>query len=111
MVIGYSFALPCNRILMDKFMSNKINESELFKEIKKLKLTDTPETIYLCASVVKKEFRRQGLATKAFVKMIDKITSNEKKKPILFAWAYSKEGGKLARKIAEITELKLKERK
>ena len=29
MVIGYSFALPCNRILMDKFMSNKRDTDEM----------------------------------------------------------------------------------
>ncbi|MFA5856312.1 MAG: GNAT family N-acetyltransferase [Candidatus Pacearchaeota archaeon] len=107
-MVGYTFMLPCNRILMDCFLSKKINEAELFEEIKKMKLKDTPETIYLCAAVLKEEFRGKGLATTAFVKAINKIIQNGKNKPILFYWKYSEEGGKLSQRVAKFTGLELK---
>ncbi|PIN79957.1 hypothetical protein COV11_04925, partial [Candidatus Woesearchaeota archaeon CG10_big_fil_rev_8_21_14_0_10_30_7] len=34
-LIGFSFILPCNKELMDDFLSKKINEAQLYKEIKK----------------------------------------------------------------------------
>ncbi|MDE1849072.1 MAG: hypothetical protein KGH55_03510, partial [Nanoarchaeota archaeon] len=100
-VIGYAFLLPCNRTLMNEFVSRQINEADLFKRIKKIKNIgdNIPETLYLCASVIKNGFRHKGLATEAFVKMINKITENGRYRPILFAWAYSKKGGKLVNKI------------
>ena len=109
-IIGYAFALPCNKKLMKDFLSKKISEKELFEQIKNTKIKK-PEAIYLCASVVKKEFRRRGLATSAFVKIINKIIYNIKTKPILFYWGYSKEGERLAEKVANLTGLKLRARK
>ena len=110
-IIGYSLLLPCNRTLMDNFVKKKINEAGLFEGIKMVKLDGIPETIYLCASIVKEDFRKRGLATSAFIKVINKITHNGKEKPILFYWKYSREGGRLVKKVAEITDLELRVRK
>jgi hypothetical protein len=110
-IIGYAFLLPCNDILMERFTSGKINEAELFENIKKIKVNDPPDSMYLCASVIEKDFRGKGLATSAFVKTISKVMSNKKERPVLFYWEYSKEGTKLAKRIAKITDLELRKRK
>lgn len=107
-LIGYAFILPCNKKIMDEFLVKNINEAELFEKIKKVKLKEIPETIYLCAAVVKKEYRGKGLAKAAFVKAIMNITHNLKGKPILFYWGYSKEGIILSKKIAELSDLELR---
>jgi hypothetical protein len=109
-IIGYVFRLPCNATLMNEFITKKIDEATLIAKIKKSKIPKSPDAIYLCASIVKKEFRGKGLATIASVKMISKIINKSKVKPCLFYWEYSKEGGKLDRRIANETGLKLYKR-
>lgn len=107
-VIGYSFAFPSNKKEMGEFISGKINEATLFERIRELRFKGCPEAIYLCASVVKKEFRRKGLASMASIKIINKIIGKSKSRPIIFYWGYSKEGDKLAHNISRITELELR---
>ncbi len=106
-IIGYSFVLPCNKKLMEDFLEKRINEAELFEEIKKLKFNGCPEAIYLFASLIDKNFRRRGLSITAFLRIINVVTHNLESKPILFCWGYSEEGLKLAKKIAKITGLGL----
>ncbi|MFA5174366.1 MAG: GNAT family N-acetyltransferase [Candidatus Pacearchaeota archaeon] len=108
-VIGYAFMLPCNKRLMASFLSKKINEAEMFEDIKKLDLNKRPETIYLCASVLREDYRGKGLATTAFIKAINRITKNTYN-PILFYWKYSEEGRSLLKRVAKLTNLELKER-
>ncbi len=108
-IIGYVFMLPCNKRLMEDFVTKKIDEATLFEGIKKMKLDGVPETIYLCASIVKEEFRGKGLATAAFVKAINYVTHNLRSKPTLFYWRYSKEGEKLAKRV-EMSGLELRVR-
>ena len=109
-IIGYAFLLPCTRALMDKFLSKNINEATLLESIKKKSTSDSPETIYLCASIFKEQYRKQGLATLAFKKMIDKLTPNGNYKPVLFYWGYSEAVKRLAEKVAKITDLELRAR-
>jgi len=108
-VIGFTFILPATKLLMKKFIMHKINEEQLFKKVQNLINFKNFETLYLCSAFIKPEFRGKGLATKGFTKSIKKITKN-KQKPTLFYWAYSKEGNKLALKIAKLTKLKIKKR-
>jgi len=110
-LIGYTFLLPCNKKLMLDFISKKINEAELFEGIKKIKIKDIPETIYLCASIIKEEFRGRGLSATAAIKTINKVTNNLREKPILFFWGYSENGKKVSKKIAKLTGLEVKKRK
>lgn len=110
-IIGYAFMLPANKEIMQEFILKKINEKTLFEKIKILDLNQPPETIYLCASIVKKEFRNKNLATMAFIKIINKITNNLKVKSVLFYDPYTNEGNKLTLKIAKLTKLKLIKRK
>lgn len=110
-VIGYAFMLPCNKKLMNDFLEKRITEAALFEEIKALNPSKPPETIYLCSSIIKKEYQGRGLATTAFVKAISKITKKSKTKPVLFYEGYSEEGEKVARKVATMTGLELRARK
>ena len=110
-IIGFAFMLPCTKYLMDLFISIKINERELFERIKKIKFDKELEVLYLCSTVIKKEFRKKGLATEASLKLINKLTNNLDKRPILFYENYSKEGETIANKLANKTGLKLLSRK
>ncbi|MBI2449638.1 GNAT family N-acetyltransferase [Candidatus Pacearchaeota archaeon] len=109
-VIGFTLILPCNKVIMNQFLNKKINESELFEQIKKSINYDNFDTIYLCSVFIAPKYRKHGLASQAFVKSINKIIQNRKVKPILFYWAYSNEGKKLIHKIADIAKLELRER-
>jgi hypothetical protein len=107
-VIGFSFILPCSKKLMDKFVSKKINEAQLFDSIKKLDFEI--ECIYLCAVIIKPEFRGEGLGSKATLKSISGFAAKMNKKPILFYWAYSKEGDSLAKRVSRESGFNLKKR-
>lgn len=109
-IIGFAFMLPCNKILMQDFISGKISEAKLVEGIKSLKLKNPSQTIYLCSSILDEEYRGKGLATLAFIKSIDKVTSNKKHKPILFYWGYSEEGKRLVERIANLTGLEVRSR-
>ena len=108
-VIGFVFFLPCSKKLMKEFISNKINEEELFEKIKSSPRSF--ETIYLCAAFIKAEFRKKGLVLEASLKLINQIIKQHKVKPVLFYWPYSEEGRKLALKIIEQTNLKVEIKK
>ncbi len=109
-LIGFSLVYPCKREIMDKFVSKKINEAELFGMLKESELNRKPETIYFCSVFVKPEFRGRGLALKSLTKSIKSIF-NLKSKPPLFYWAYSQEGDALSKKLATLLNLPLYKRK
>ena len=106
-IIGFSFAIPTNKKIMNMFLNSKITERELFEKVKTSEIQDIPEAIYLCSAVIKKEYQQKGLAITAFTKTIGNILSSSKEKPVLFYEPYSIEGDKLAKKIAITTHLKL----
>ena len=109
-IIGFTFIVPGNKKIMNDFLDEKINENELFEMVKSNISYDNFYTIYLCSAFIKNEFRRKNLALNGFIKSIDKLLGKVKKKPILFIWAYTKEGERLGEKIAKITKLKLKKK-
>jgi hypothetical protein len=103
--------LPSNKSIMNQFLERKITEAEFFDKIKEIKWIGCPEAIYLCAGFIKSKFRRKGLIFTATIKSLNKVTQNLKYKPVLFYWAYTKEGEKLAEKVSSATGLKLLKRK
>lgn len=107
--VGSAFIVPCSRKTMNLFLSRKLTESELF-EIVKDEDIENPECLYLCSAIIKKKYRRRGLAFLAFVKLIERIVSSKKIKPVIFAWNYSKEGKNLTRKIMKEFSLEFRER-
>ncbi len=106
-IIGFTLIIPCNKQLMEQFLSKRVSESQLFKKIKESVTYDNFETIYLCSAFVKPAFRQKGLAHKAYVMSIEKIIKKRGIKPILFYWEFSEGGRKLASKVAQITKFKL----
>lgn len=109
-IIGCTFIVPCNKGIMNKFLSNKINENQLFEEVKKNVNYDNFDTIYLCSSFIKPEFRGKGLAIQGRIKSIKKIIRKRKIKPILFYDAWTPEGDKSCKKVAEILNFKIRKR-
>lgn len=110
-LIGFTFIIPCNKLIMDGFLKGEISEKTLFEKVKKSITYDNFDTIYLCSTFVKPEFRRKGLALKAGIKSIRKIMGKRRIKPILFYWGYSKEGKKGVLKLAKVLGLKIKGKK
>ena len=106
-IIGSVFMLPCNKDLMTKFLTNKINENQLMEGIKKDFHPTDFECIYLCSSFIKPEYRGKGLSVEARIKTIKKVIGKRKVKPILFYEPYTKEGEMSCRKVAEKLGFKL----
>ena len=109
-IIGNTFILPCNKELMNKFLFKEINENQLFEEIKKKINYNNFDTIYLCSSFIKPEYRGKGLAIQGRIKSIKKIIGKRKIKPILFYDAWTPEGDKSCKKVAEILGFEIKKR-
>ena len=90
--VAWILILPTTKILMEQFISKKINERELYK---KTPIHKKYDSIYLCSALVLPEHRGRGLAKKMMIKA---ITSVQKDHPVqaLFYWAFSAKGKKLA---------------
>lgn len=106
-IIGFTWVLPCSKELMNQFLEKKLNEFELFERIKQRTRKEKIESIYLCSSIIEKDFQNRGLATKGFVKSIKLITKNKHSNITLFYWPFSKEGKALAEKVAKLTNFEL----
>ena len=105
-VIGFALMLPCDRKIMDDFLSKRINEFQLLERVKKDVVYEKFETIYLADAFIEPEYRRKGLILSGFVdsiKKLMKINGNIQ----LFSWGYSKEGEKLAYRIGEKLGMKV----
>lgn len=107
-VIGSTFIIPCNKELMKKFLTKKISEKDLFEEVKKKITYKNFDTIYLCSSFLKEEYRGRGLAIEGRIKSIKKILQGRRIKPILFSWAQTKEGKKSVKRTASLLRYELK---
>ncbi len=109
--IGFTFIVPCNVGIMERFLSNKITERELFDECKNKITYDNFDAIYLCSSFIKKKYRGRGLAIQGRIKSINKIIGGRKIKPILFSWPQTIEGGKSVKRTAQELGFHLKLKK
>ena len=107
-IIEFTFVVPCNKSIMNRFLSNDLTEKELFEEVK-LKINyDNFDTIYLCSSFIEKGYRGRGLAVKGRIMSIKTRIGNRKINPILFSWPQTKEGEKSVRRTASVLGLELK---
>lgn len=95
-LVAWIVVVPTISELMNKFISGEITERELFNLTEPQKSYDA---LYLCSSFVLPEYRRKGYAIELFLKAIKDISQN--KKIQLFAWPFSKEGQKLAKKLKQ----------
>jgi len=105
--VCWILVIPTTLDLMNKFLKNKITESELF-ELTPIKAKY--EAIYLCSAMVLPEYRSKGIAKKLTIKAIESIKKDHPIKA-LFVWAFSKEGEGLAENVALKTGLLLSKKK
>jgi hypothetical protein len=97
---------PTSLDLMNQFLSEQINERQLFDLTNK---EDNNEVVYLCSAIVLPEFRNQGLALKLTIQAIEALQLSY---PIRVAlvWPFSDNGFRLAEKAAEACGLSLRAR-
>jgi hypothetical protein len=97
---------PTSLDLMNQFVSEQINERQLFDLTNK---EDSNEVVYLCSAIVLPEFRNQGLALKFTIQAIEALQLSY---PIRVAlvWPFSDNGLRLAEKAAEACGLSLRAR-
>ena len=94
---------PTSLDLMNQFVSEQINERQLFDLTNK---EDNNEVVYLCSAIVLPEFRNQGLALKLTIQAIEALQLSY---PIRVAlvWPFSDSGLRMAEKAAEACSLTL----
>lgn len=109
-VIGSTFVFITKEKHMSEFLTGGINERELFQRVRE-EYPFRPETVYICSAVVLPEYRRMGLALSALVKSVEKIVELYQFTPVLFYWAYSPEGQRLAEKLGDTMKLQVLKRK
>ncbi|MGB7623710.1 MAG: GNAT family N-acetyltransferase [Terriglobia bacterium] len=103
---AWVLVIPTTRPLMERFVSKRITEQELLEETP---LRGRYDALYLCSALVLPEYRGRGVARRLVSKAIKSI---QKQHPIryLFYWAFSREGERLATRIAEDFALPLRQR-
>lgn len=103
--------IPTISELMEKFLSGKISEQELFEQTKPDPDGNREkfDCIYLCSASVLPEYRNKGLAKKLTIAAIQSIQKDFQIKT-LFVWPFTKEGNALAEKIAEEVGMELKKK-
>jgi hypothetical protein len=104
--VCWILCIPTTLDLMNQFINKKISERELYELTP---LNAKYEAIYMCSALLLEEFRGKGIAQGLAIKAIEGIQLGHSIKA-LFLWAFSKEGEKLAEKIAGLTGLPLYKR-
>ncbi len=95
--------IPTTKLLMQQFLENQITEKELFENTP---LGIVYDAVYLCSAMTLEEYRLKGITKNLCTEAIENI---KKDNPIssLFVWSFSKEGERIAEKIAAKTQLSL----
>ena len=101
--VCWILCIPTTLDLMSKFIDQKISERELYELTP---LNTKYEAIYLCSALLLEEFRGKGIAQKLAVQALENIKTDHNIK-VLFFWAFSKEGEKLAEKLSGLMGLPL----
>jgi len=104
--VCWILCIPTTLDLMSKFIDQKISERELYELTP---LNTKYEAIYLCSALLLEEFRGKGIAQTLALKAIESIKIDHSIKALFF-WAFSKEGEKLAEKVAGLIGLPLYKR-
>jgi len=108
-IIGSFYCLITSKKLMYDFLSGKINENELL--LKSIE-NKSYEAIYLCSTIIKKEYRKKRLTYKSNVLLIQSVIEKfQMKSPYVFYWPFSEKGKNCAKKITGDLNLELLERK
>ncbi len=104
--VAWILLIPTTLELMNQFLQYEISEKELFEMTP---MHGEYEAIYLCSALVLERYRRQGVAQTLAINAIEKI---KKSHPIkaLFVWAFSFEGARRSKAIAQEVAMPLFER-
>lgn len=104
--VAWLLVIPTTTELMEQFISEEINEKELY-ELTPLNAQYT--TIYLCSALVLPEYQRKGIIRTLAEKAISDIRKDH---PItaLFTWPFTKEGELASDNISALTGLPLYKR-
>ena len=101
--VAWLLLIPTSEKIMRDFLSDVINEKQLFELTK----SGLPfETVYLCSALVLPEYRRKGIIRKLLKEALENIMSQHNIHT-LFVWAFSEEGLSTAKTIAEELQLPL----
>lgn len=109
-IIGFSLIIPSNHKILDDFVSNKINEREMFERTKNLNIYRDVDALYLASAFIKEKYRGKGFSQQAQTKVIQKVSRMIGKKPVLYFWGYSEKGKKSCLAVAKTLGLNIKER-
>ncbi|MFM2206412.1 MAG: hypothetical protein RL213_387 [Bacteroidota bacterium] len=99
--------IPCTLDSMHRFLRKEINEKELLDHASRGGML---EAVYLCSALVLPEYRKQGRAERVTLQAIRHLKEDFSLKA-LFVWPFSKEGDRLAHRIARNLQLPLYERR
>ncbi|HLN71954.1 MAG: hypothetical protein ACM3O8_01430 [Methylococcaceae bacterium] len=104
--VVWLLVIPTTMEIMHRFLNKEISEKELF-ELTPMNVKY--EALYLCSALVLEEYRRKGITQQL---LLDTIAAIKEDYPLkcLFVWPFTKEGDKLAEKIAQLTGMPLYKR-
>jgi len=104
--VCWILCIPTTLDLMTQFINKEISERELYELTP---LNTKYESIYLCSALLLEEFRGKGIAQRLGINAIENIKIAHSIKALFF-WSFSKEGEKLADKVAGLMGLPLYKR-
>ncbi|MFH1146033.1 MAG: hypothetical protein V1707_03680 [bacterium] len=87
--VGWIVTVPTTKELANCFLEGQLTEKELFDKTQPQAIY---EALYLCAAITVPEYRRQGIATELFKRVVRSIPLVAK--PLLFAWPTTELGEK-----------------
>jgi GNAT superfamily N-acetyltransferase len=104
--VVWLLVIPTTTALMHRFLIKEISEKELF-ELTPLNIKY--DALYLCSALVLEEYRRKGITLRLLLEAIEAIKRDHPLES-LFVWPFTKEGNKLAEKVAQLTQMPLYKR-
>jgi GNAT superfamily N-acetyltransferase len=104
--VVWLLVIPTTIALMDRFLNKEISEKKLF-DLTPLHVKY--EALYLCSALTLEEYRRKGITQQLLLDAIEAIKRDHPLK-CLFVWPFTKEGDKLAEKVAQLTGMPLYKR-
>ncbi|MCK9292555.1 MAG: GNAT family N-acetyltransferase [archaeon] len=106
-IIGFVTLLPCSKKLMNDFLSKKINEAELVKNIDENINLDNFDTLFLTAAYIDPNYRKKGIIKKTYKDMI-RFYLNKNSNLVLFGWVFTDQGLLLGKKLSAECNLDFK---
>lgn len=104
-LLGWCFAFPTNKTLMNQFLLGVITENQLFWRTEK---DEDYDAIYLCAAYVYEEYRRKGLGHMLVKECLEPLLKDG---VCIFYEPYSEEGRRLSESVLKNYKYEIKIKK